>query len=60
MGHLTSSKGTGKRNENYPSCRIQKGLILVHDNKDLSEEGVGFGVPVLKFGQKTIFPGYAS
>ena len=44
--------------ENYPSCRIQKGLILVHDNKDLSEEGVGFGVPVLKFGQKTIFPGY--
>lgn len=41
----------------YPSYRIQKGLILVHDNKDLSEEGVGFGVPVLKFGQKTIFPG---
>lgn len=43
--------------ENYPSCRIQKGLILVHDNIDLSEEGVGFGVPVLKFRQKTIFPG---
>ncbi len=43
--------------DDYPSCRIQKGLILVHDNKDLSEEGVGFGVPVLKFGQKTIFPG---
>jgi len=46
-----------RENENYPSCRIQKGLILVHDNKDLSEEGIGFGVPVLKFGQKTIFPG---
>lgn len=46
-----------REKDEYPSCRIQKGLILIHGNKDLSEEGVGFGVPVLKFGQKTIFPG---
>ncbi len=43
----------------YPACRIQKGPVLVHENRDLSEEGVGFGVPVLKFGHETIFPGYS-
>ncbi|HMB44490.1 MAG TPA: hypothetical protein VKL21_01580, partial [Candidatus Methanoperedens sp.] len=43
----------------YPSCRIQKGLVLVHENRDLSEEGIGFAVPVLKFGHETIFPGNA-
>ncbi len=31
----------------YPSCNIQKGLVLVHENRDLSEEGIGFAVPVL-------------
>jgi len=44
----------------YPACRIQKGLVLVHENRDLSEEGIGFAVPVLKFGHETIFPGNAS
>jgi hypothetical protein len=43
----------------YPACRIQKGLVLVHKNRDLSEEGIGFAVPVLKFGHETIFPGNA-
>ncbi len=43
----------------YPSCRIQKGLVLVHENRDMSEEGIGFAVPVLKFGNETIFPGNA-
>ncbi len=43
----------------YPTCRIQKGLMLFHENRDLSEEGIGFGVPVLKSGHETIFPGYA-
>ncbi len=43
----------------YPACRIQNGLVLVHENRDLSEEGIGFGVPVLKFGHETIFPGNA-
>lgn len=45
--------------EDYPACRIQKGLALVHENRDLSEEGIGFAVPVLKFGYETIFPGNA-
>ncbi len=33
--------------------------MLVHENRDLSEEGIGFGIPVLKFGHETIFPGNA-
>lgn len=43
----------------YPSCRIQKGLVLVNEDIDLSEEGIGFAVPVLKFGHEAIFPGNA-
>lgn len=38
---------------------IQMGLVLFHENKDLSEEGIGFGVPVLRFGHETIFQGNA-
>jgi hypothetical protein len=41
----------------YPTNRIQKGLRLAYRNVDLSEEGVGFGMPVLKFGHEAIFPG---
>lgn len=43
--------------ESYPTARLQKGLLLIRDNQDLAEEGVGFGVPVLKRGIQTIFPG---
>lgn len=46
-----------REKQNYPSCRLQKGLLLFQRNKDMSEEGVGFGVPILKFGEKTTFPG---
>jgi hypothetical protein len=52
--HLTTMSSF---TSNFPASRIQKGLVLRHGNRDLSEEGVGFGVPVLKFGQETIFPG---
>ena len=41
----------------YPSRRLQKGLILFEGAQELAEEGVGFGVPVLKRGIQTIFPG---
>ena len=41
----------------YPTGRLQKGLLLRDGNVDLAEEGVGFGVPVLKRGVHTIFPG---
>lgn len=41
----------------YPASRIQKGLILRCGDRDLSEEGIGFGTPVFKFGEEAIFPG---
>ncbi|MBI4188693.1 MAG: hypothetical protein HY529_05765 [Chloroflexi bacterium] len=41
----------------YPADRIQKGLALALQNTELVEEGIGFGVPLLKLGHKTIFPG---
>ena len=43
--------------EDYPTRRLQRGLLLVDRGDELAEEGVGFGVPVLKRGIQTIFPG---
>lgn len=51
---LTSGPSDGG---SYPTARLQKGLQLVHAGQDLTEEAVGFGVPVLKRGLQTIFPG---
>jgi hypothetical protein len=41
----------------YPTSQLQKGFLLFSDRRDLTEEAVGFGVPVLKRGLQTIFPG---
>ncbi len=41
----------------FPTGRLQKGLLLLDQYQELSEEGVGFGVPVLMRGLQTIFPG---
>jgi hypothetical protein len=41
----------------YPTRRLQRGLLLLCDGQDVSGEGVGFGVPVLKCGLQTVFPG---
>ena len=52
--HISSetSRGAG-----YPTARIQKGWVLLCDGQSLVEEAVGFGVPILKRGLQTIFPG---
>lgn len=53
-GYLkTQDAGTGC----FPASRIQKGLILGLGDRDLDEEGVGFGLPVLKLGLQPVFPG---
>jgi hypothetical protein len=41
----------------FPASRIQKGLVLGFENRDLSEEDVGFGLPVLNIGSESVFPG---
>jgi hypothetical protein len=43
--------------DDYPTKRLQKGLLLLDRGRGLAEEGVGFGVPVIKRGIETIFPG---
>jgi hypothetical protein len=45
------------RSISYPTAKIQKGLILLFEGQDLSEEAVGFGVPILQRGLQTVFPG---
>ena len=44
----------------YPTCRVQKGLLIASNSCDLVEEGVGLGLPLVKFGPETVFPGDAS
>ncbi len=41
----------------YPTAALQRGLLLHHGGRDLAEEGVGFGVPILQCGLQTLFPG---
>ena len=43
----------------YPTSSLQRGLLLVHGGLELSGEGVGFGVPVLKRGARAVFAGDA-
>jgi len=43
--------------DGYPTRRLQRGLLLLDRRQELAEEGVGFGVPILKRGVQTIFPG---
>ena len=55
---LTFSETDGGQGE-YPTSRIQKGLLLNCGEETLCEEGLGFGVPLLKFKDREIFPGRA-
>lgn len=43
----------------YPSGRVQKGLIISSNSHELVEEGVGLGLPIIRFGQVVFFPGDA-
>jgi hypothetical protein len=42
---------------NYATSCLPKGLLLIYNGQELTEEAVGFGFPVLKRGLQTIFPG---
>ncbi len=53
-GESPSSPGTTAP---YSTARLRRGLLLMDGGADLSEEGVGFGVPVVKRGRETLFPG---
>jgi hypothetical protein len=44
----------------YPTETLQKGFLLFDQGQELAEEAVGFGVPILKRGLQTIFPGAAT
>jgi hypothetical protein len=43
----------------FPTSGLQKGLLLLDGGQELSAEGVGFGVPVLKRGARAVFAGTA-
>lgn len=56
-GELSLRIGGTAEGKTFPTHQLQKGLRLVDRGTELVEEGVGFGVPVVKCGLTTYFPG---
>jgi hypothetical protein len=50
-------EGDGAAAARFATGRLARGLLLRDGQCELAEEGVGFGVPILKRGLETIFPG---
>lgn len=53
---LVMSEGS-QEDSAYATRRLQRGFRLMDHGEDLSEEAVGFGLPVVKRGLHTAFPG---
>ena len=50
-------EGDGGAAARFATGRLARGLVLRDGECGLAEEGVGFGVPILKRGLETVFPG---